>query len=45
MQKNLIHPKHYVLLFYEYHEQLNLTQLNLTQLDLILPDFTQTYPN
>ena len=37
MQKNLIHPKHYVLLFYEYHQKLNLTQLNLTQLDPFLP--------
>ena len=37
MQKNLIHPKHYVLIFYEYHQQLNLTQFDFTLLDLILP--------
>ena len=37
MQKNLIHPKHYVLIFYEYHQQLNLTQFDFTQLDPILP--------
>ena len=32
-------------LFYEYHEQLNLTQFNLTQLDPIWPGFTRTCPN
>ena len=36
-KKNLIHPKHYVLIFYEYHQQLNLTQFDFTLLDLILP--------
>ena len=37
MQKNLIHPEHYILVYYEYHDQVNLEK-SLTHRVQNLPD-------
>ena len=37
MQKNLIHPEHYILVYYEYHDQVNPEQ-SLTHRVQNLPD-------